>query len=73
MKKALKLERLAAYRQGWKHGACSAYRRKADRPVIDVEYQQGYEDGTEARLTADRKATKRMGITQDELMKRVLR
>lgn len=73
MKRDLKMERLAAYRQGWKHGASSAYRRTAEKPIINAEYQQGYEDGLKARIAADQKATKRMGITQDELMKRVLR
>lgn len=73
MKRDLKLERYAAYRQGWKHGACAAYRQRAESPIIDVEYQQGYEDGLKARAAADRKGAKRMGITQDELMRRVLR
>lgn len=73
MKSSTNMELLTAYRQGWKHGASSAFRGKSNTPTVDAEYQRGYADGLADRIAADRAATQRLGVTEKELLQRVLR
>lgn len=59
------------YRAGWRSGAGSGV--KASRMTGDPDYEAGYEDGLGARISADRGALERFGISADEAMSWVLR
>lgn len=59
---------LKEYMRGWKHGAAAAAKLSASG-----SYSLGYGDGTNDRISAQKRAAEAYGVGREEMMTAVLR